>query len=235
MIAGLMLAAHGTSRQLSLWLCAVLLLCTSALAQKQDDLAHYVGAVPRTPADYRPITAEQRATWFVRTTVGPATLLGGIISAGWGTAFDRPPEYGPHWEGFGQRYGMRLTGISVGNATESTLGSAWGEDPRYFHTVHKPFGERTKNIVDLTFRAYRPDGQRHLAYARYVAIVGNNFLSNTWRAQSEADWNHALIRSAEGIGARAISNAVSEFLPELWKRMRHKPAEDVVPPTQAGE
>ena len=70
-------------------------------------------------------------------------------------------------------------------------------------------------IIDLTFRAYHPDGERHPAYARYVATFGNNFLSNTWRVESEADWQHALLRTAEGFGARALSNAFSEFVPEV--------------------
>jgi hypothetical protein len=89
--------------------------------------------------------------------------------------------------------------------------------------VHQPFGARVKNIVDMTFRAYHPDGERHLAYARYVAEFGNNFLSNTWRAQSEADTQHALIRTAEGFGGRALSNTVSEFVPELWRKVHHRP------------
>ena len=138
-----------------------------------------------------PITADGRLGWFVRSTVGPRSLIAGIFTAGYGTATNSPHEYGTHWAGFGQRYGMRLTGVSTGNAIEASLGAAWGEDPRYFHTVHASFGDRAKNIVDLTFRAYHPDGERHLAYARFVAVFGNNFLSNTWRVQSEADWQHA--------------------------------------------
>lgn len=118
---------------------------------------------------------------------------------------------------------MRLTGISTGNAIEVTLGAALGEDPRYFHAIHSPFGSRAKNIVDLTFRAYRADGVRHLAYARYTATFGNNFLSDTWRVHSEADWQHALIRTAEGFGGRALSNVFDEFAPEIWRKIRHKP------------
>jgi hypothetical protein len=212
--------------------CMAVLLIAPAMAQttaeqpKRSDfynLEHYVHVVPKTPADYHPITAEGRLGWFARATVGPKGLIGGVFSSAIGTGLDNPYEYGPHWEGFAKRYGMRLTGISTGNAIEATLGSAWGEDPRYFHTVHASVGTRAKNIVDLTFRAYHPDGERHIAYARYVAIFGNNFLSNTWRAQSEADWQHALIRSAEGFGGRALSNAVSEFLPQVWRKVRGKP------------
>ena len=80
-----------------------------------------------------------------------------------------------------------------------------------------------KNIVDLTFRAYHPDGERHLAYARYAATFGNNALSNSWRAQSEADWQHALVRTAEGFGARALSNTFREFFPQAIRKLRHKP------------
>jgi hypothetical protein len=123
---------------------------------------------------------------------------------------------------------MRLTGVSTGNAIEASLGAAWGEDPRYFHTIHAPFKERVKNIIDLTFRAYYPDGERHPAYARYVATAGNNFLSNTWREPSEADWQHALLRTAEGFGGRALSNAFSEFFPEVWRKVRRQP--DPYPP-----
>src|ERR1700760_2154394 len=77
------------------------------------------------------ITPSERFTWFVNGTVGPATLTGGLVSAGFGTLTNRPREYGPHWEGFGDRYGMRLTGVVTSNAMEAGLGALWGEDPRY--------------------------------------------------------------------------------------------------------
>ena len=220
-----------------LYTCLSALLVTPAFAQDESEqpkvsdlykLEHFVHVVPKTPGDYHPITAYGRLGWFVRGTVGPKSLFGGVISSGYGTAVDHPPEYGTHWDGFGQRYGMRLTGVSTGNAIEASLGSLWGEDPRYFHTIHHPLGDRAKNILDLTFRAYHPDGERHIAYARIAAIFGNNFLSNTWRVPSESDWQHAMIRSAEGFGARAVSNAVSEFFPQVWRKLRNQP--DRFPP-----
>src|SRR5579863_2586189 len=74
------------------------------------------------------VTGSERLKWFAEATVGPATLLGGAVSAGFGTLINRPSEYGTHWNGFGARYGMRLTGISTGNAMEAGLGAIWGED-----------------------------------------------------------------------------------------------------------
>jgi hypothetical protein len=182
-----------------------------------------VYVVPATRAEYHEISPEGRLEWFGRSTAGGMSLVGGFFSAALGTALDTPSEYGPHWEGFGKRYGMRLTGISTGNAIEAVLGAGWGEDPRYFSKIQRPFGIRVKNIVDLTFRAYRADGERHLAYARYASTFGNNFLSNTWRTQSEADWQHAFLRTAEGFGARALSNTFREFVPQVLRKIRHKP------------
>ena len=225
-------------RQLVFFLCLGLLFIKPVVAQTgqapsndnsdeaKASIARYIRAVPRTPADYHAITAEGRFFWFVRSTVGPRSLVAGLFSSGFGTATNSPSEYGTHWVGFGQRYGMRLTGVSTGNAIEATLGAAWGEDPRYFHTVHAPFKERVKNVIDLTFRAYQKDGERHPAYARYVAVAGNNFLSNTWRVPSEDDWDNALLRTAEGFGGRALSNAFSEFFPQVWRKVRHQPDPD---------
>jgi len=65
------------------------------------------------------ISAEDRLKWVVNSTVGPASLAGGTISAGFGTLLNTPSEYGTHWDGFGKRYGMRLTGVASSNALEA--------------------------------------------------------------------------------------------------------------------
>src|SRR5205823_8831707 len=77
------------------------------------------------------ISVGDRMKWVAASTVGPATLAGGAVSAGWGTLLNSPSEYGTHWGGFGKRYGMRLTGVASSNLMEAGLGAAWNEDPRY--------------------------------------------------------------------------------------------------------
>jgi len=175
---------------------------------------------------YSPITPAQRLEWFTRSTFGWESLLvAGPISAGWGTALDRPHEYGPQWDGFAQRYGVRLLQVTANNAMEGGMGTIWGEDPRYYRTLHEPFKSRVLNVLDLTVRAYRSDGERHVAYARLTADVGSNFLANTWLPPSESDWQSAAWRSLTGLGSRAAGNAAREFLPDLvhWLRHKHSP------------
>jgi len=171
---------------------------------------------------YVTITPRQRLRWFLTNSIGPPHLAAGVITSAFGTAVDRPKEYGPGWAGFGDRYGMRLTGVVTGNAMEASIGMLWGEDPRYFRLPNEPFEARVRNIVKLTFVARRADGSFSPAYARYIAVSGSNFLSNEWRVNSEANTHDALIRTLEGFAGRMASNAFEEFWPDVKTRVFHK-------------
>jgi hypothetical protein len=170
----------------------------------------------------QPITGRERLTWAVKSTVGPESLAAGLFTAGFGTAIDRPLEYGPHWEGFGKRYGMRFTGIATGNIMEASIGSLWGEDPRYFRTTGQSAKGRLKNVVVMTFFARRENGDLAPAYARYMGTAGNNFLSNSWRADSESGIGDACLRTALGFAGRLGGNAFAEFWPTLTKHLLHR-------------
>jgi len=170
--------------------------------------------------NYRPANGADRVRWFLKSTIGPSRLfLVGPINAGWGTMRDVPSEYGTHWDGFGKRNGMRLTGVATGNLIEAELGSAWGEDPRYFRSPAHGFGPRMKYVVKTTFLAPHRDGEWHPAYARFVGNVGNNFLSNTWRADSEANPSDAVVRCVWGVLGRMTSDAFEEFWPDVKQKV----------------
>jgi len=175
------------------------------------------GLVTRKP--YEAITGRERVHWLVKGSVGPESLIAGVLSAGISTATDEPEEFGPSWEGFGKRYGMRLTSISAGNAIEASLGAIWGEDPRYDPAPHAPFGSRVQNVIKLTFAARYRDGHLAPAYARLIAIPGSNALSNTWRAESETHGSDIAIRTILGILGRMGANAFVEFWPDVRRRI----------------
>lgn len=179
-------------------------------------------AFGNSPVSHHPITNRQRLNWFVRSTVGPESSTAGLFTAGFGTGLDRPHEYGPHWDGYGKRYGMRFTGIATGNAMEAAFGSLWGEDPRYFRATGQSVKGRIKNVIVMTFVARQADGTMAPAYARYIGTSGNNFLSNTWRADSESGVGDACLRTALGFAGRMGGNAFAEFWPTVTKHLFHK-------------
>jgi uncharacterized protein YndB with AHSA1/START domain len=179
--------------------------------------------VPAPPtAVYQPITDKERFRWAVKSTIGPQSLAAGVLSAGWGTIFNSPPEYGTNFDGFAARYGMRLTGVSTGNAIEASIGKLWTEDPRYFASPDRKFWGRVRHTARLTFRARRADGELHWAYARYIGNVGNNFLSNTWRVDSESSFESAVTRTFLGFAGKWGGNVFEEFWPSVKAKIKGK-------------
>jgi len=211
--------------------CSIFLLVSVAVAQKMMPGTIASTVVPESGFDAatssssdarQPITGQQRIQWVVRGTIGPENLAGGLFSAGWGTLFDSPQVYGTHWQGFGDRYGMRLTGIAVSNTMEAGLGNIWGEDPRYFRDGGAPFGHRIGHAVKMTFMAQDRDGKLMPAYARMIAIPGSNFLSNSWRAAGDDTVDRATIRTGLGFLGRLGGNTFKEFWPDVHQRLFHR-------------
>jgi hypothetical protein len=62
-------------------------------------------------------------------------------------------------------------------------------------------------VIVSTFAAYQADGHFGPAYARLIAMPGSNFLSNTWRADSESTTGNAWERTGWGFVGRMGSNA----------------------------
>lgn len=187
---------------------------SSAIAQTDVQPVAYV------PVQQRPLDRDERLKWFVNSTVGPKSLGGGVISAAWGTGFNNPEEYGPHWDGFAKRYGMRLTGVAASNAIEVGLGSVWDEDPRYPAASSGNLWSRVGHAAKYTVMAKRSDGSTIPAYARYAGITGGNFMSNAWRVESDSTTGSALHRTGLGFAGRFASNLFDEFWPDVTKRLR---------------
>ena len=178
---------------------------------------------PRTlEASYQPPTPRERLRLFTANTMDPSNLAGGIFEAALGTAPNRPKEHGPHWGGFARRYGIGMTRSATGNAIEAGAGLVLREDPRYFRVPDRRFMARVGNVVRLAFSARAGNGSFGPAYARYMAVFGSNFLSNSWRANSEANKHDALLRSSEGVGGILAGNTFEEFWPDVKKLLFHK-------------
>jgi len=199
-------------------LACILLILTACMAAAQHTESDLQDSIPDSPSSSA-ITAEERVAWIVKGTLGPRSLATGIFTAGIQTAQNRPREYGPHWEGFGKRYGIRLTGVATERVMEASLGALWGEDPRYFPAEDRALQIRMKNIVLMTVATRRADGNFAPAYARFIAMPGSNFLSNTWRADSTANSRDALGRTLLGFVGKLAGNAFAEFWPDVKKHL----------------
>jgi hypothetical protein len=165
-----------------------------------------------------PITGVGRLDWIVHSTIGPASLWTGVLTATWGTAFDKPRPYGESFDGWVKRYGLRLTGVAASNVAEAELGFIWGEDPRY-HRGEGTFRGRFHRTLKMTFMSEKEDGTLMPAYARYIAIAGTNVLSDAWRPNGDRGPENTVLRIGEGFGGRLLGNMWEEFWPDVKKHM----------------
>jgi hypothetical protein len=173
------------------------------------------------------VTPWQRLGWFDQKTFGSSNLGGSIFIASWDTLLDRPKEAGPHWEGFGERYGVSVSTNAVSNALEAGLGAIWHEDPRYRRDgARVPFKSRLGHVVEWTVLAPNRDGELRPAYARFIAFSGSSFISNSWREPSDTGAAHSLDRIAFGFLGRMGSNAVEEFWPDAKRKLLHRVKSD---------
>jgi hypothetical protein len=195
-----------------------------AQEQTQAQAEPQAQAPPRHVLEaYAPISGRERLKWIVVSTVGPKSLGVGVLSAAISTASNTPKEYRPGWTGFGKRYGIRLTGLATNNVIEGGLGALWGEDPRYFpDELGRSFSHRLKHAVILAFTARFRNGDVQPAYARFASTIGGNFLSNTWRADSDAGNGDALRRAGLGFAGRVGSDIFDEFWSDIKQRVFHK-------------
>jgi hypothetical protein len=171
----------------------------------------------------RAITLSERLAWFDRKTFGIYNFAGALPGAAWNTGLDRPHEAGPHWEGFGERYGVSVATNGLSNGLEAGLGGLWGEDPRYFRAGPElPMKSRLSHIVKWTVLAPGRDGELHPAYARLAAFTGGSFISDAWREPSDATAAAGATRIGLAFLGRMGSNAFDEFWPDAKRKLFHR-------------
>jgi len=169
-----------------------------------------------------PITALQRIHWVTRSTLGPTSLFTSAVSAGLGTWRDVPYEYGTHWEGFGQRFGLRMADRALATGFEAGIGSLWGEDPRYRRAPEKTFRARVANVLRQTVVSHDSSGGEMPAYARFIAVPSAAFLSNAWKPGSQSSTEDAVDRIGISFANHILANAYAEFGPDLKRRVFHR-------------
>jgi hypothetical protein len=188
---------------------------TAVPAAPEEDIVVEVG-------QYVPVTSWERLQWFGVKTFGVSNLGGGLPVAAWLTFLDRPHDAGPHWEGFGERYGVSVSTSAVSNTMEAGLGAIWGEDPRYLRVgTGVPFKARLGRVVKWTVLAPGRDGELRPAYARFIAISSSSFISNAWREPDDTNVEHSLRRIGFSLLGRMASDAFFEFWPDAKRKVFH--------------
>jgi hypothetical protein len=193
------------------------LLSLSSAASAQQDATPSPTVEHLTAPVYTPVTTDERVDWWAEQSFGVRSLGVGAFTSGFWTWRNQPPEWGSGLSGFGRRYGTRQSEVAISSTLEASLGSVWGEDPRYLRSGRKRFWGRVGWAVRSAFLAYRRDGTQAPAFARGAAFVGSRAVTSTWRPESERRWwNYSLVPLGTGFGTRIGANLFLEFAPDVF-------------------
>jgi hypothetical protein len=165
------------------------------------------------PSPIPPVDGHPRIAWLLDENLGVRSELDDVLVGAAQTYLKTPKEYGTHWEGFGERIGLVTANYALKSTMEVTLGSMWGEDPRYFRTARgASMKSRVGYVIRMTFMAHNRSGKDRPAYARYVAFPASSFISNEWTPKSQSNAGDATIRVGLGFLSRMGENAWKEFI-----------------------
>jgi len=201
---------------------AILGLSASAVCAQNTLVEPDTPALSATSSQAAPLTLSARYRWAALSSVSASKLAGYSISSAWSTMTNKPVEYGPHWDGYAKRFGIRAANGATGTMMEASLGALWNEDPRYVRASGQPLKSRLAHVVKMTFLARNQNGDLMPAYARYISVPANSYMTNAWRADSEADAHHAVARIPMAFLNRAIGNVFAEFWPDATRWLHRK-------------
>ena len=227
-VVGLLLTAVGWSQSPSSP-------CVDASKEKQRHGGIVGGAqrlirTPSTtvdaPADSNicPLTAHQKLNVWVQRSYSPANLFAAAVDAAIWQASDTDRRgFGQGWNAYGARYGAALaTSESTQFFQKFLLPSLLKEDPRYFRQSGGGFGARFGYAISRVLVGRTDSGHRRFNFSGVGGAFAAAALSNTYLPDVDRDPGRTMASAGISLANTAGWNLLSEFGPDIWKKLRGK-------------
>jgi hypothetical protein len=133
---------------------------------------------------------------------------------------------------FGEYYARTFADSFVGNfVTEAFLPSLLGEDPRYYRSGKGSGWQRTFRAISQVAITRGVNGNKRINLSELggnVIVIG---VTNLYYPDQHHSLGSAAQRWGLAIGNDALANVLTEFLPDLQRKMRRKHAKPPSPRT----
>lgn len=182
---------------------------------REDPYRRFLNSTTPTP-----LTPRQKGKLAFRDVVDPFNLLTVVGNAAVSIAADSHTAYGPGWKGFGRDSGYSL----VEDATGEFIGtfmvcSIFGEDPHYHRMPEAKPLRRAFHAISRTLVAQNDYGQPMINYDSLIGYTAGAELSNLYVPGVHGNVPSTAARILTGLATDPISNLLTEFLPDVAKRV----------------
>ncbi|HEX6497338.1 MAG TPA: hypothetical protein VF018_17765 [Acidobacteriaceae bacterium] len=171
-------------------------------------------------AGIHPLTPRQKAYLAFRNSIDPynfATI--GFFSA-INVASDPSSAYGPGFPGFRRNFGVAYTESAVGEFFGTFLiPSIAHQDPHYHRLPNTGYARRILHAITQVGWAQSDYGTGMPNYATLVGTALDEGLGNLYVPGRDKSWGSAVARYSTGIATDPIGNFITEFLPDVARRV----------------
>lgn len=167
-----------------------------------------------TPSDdtYVFPTGSERFNRYVKSTVGPFSLLRTAASAGISQWRDTPEEWEQGASGYGKRFASGFGRNAIQQSVIYGLDVAMELDTGFKKSKQKEFGKRIKHALLENVTSRNKSGERVVAVPRFAGIYTSRVIAyETWYPQ-RYDYKDALKSGTRSILTGFGMNLIREFV-----------------------
>ncbi|HET6169378.1 MAG TPA: hypothetical protein VFE01_04315 [Terracidiphilus sp.] len=168
----------------------------------------------------KPLTPREKGVLAVRNLLDPFNAVTILGTAAVSVGSDAHSPYGPGMTGFGRyvgvEYAQDMTGEFVGTFL---IPSIVHQDPHYHRMPNAPIIQRIRHAIVQVFWTQGDNGRGMLNYANLVGFAADDEISDLYVPARQTDLPASATRYAIGLGIAPTDNFITEFLPDLARRI----------------
>jgi hypothetical protein len=167
-----------------------------------------------------PMTPAQKGYLALHDLLDPFNLATVAASSAFTIGIDSHTAYGPGWKGFGKLAGVSLLQDATGEFFGTFLiPSIAHQDPHYHRMPTAHFTRRFIHAVSRTVIAQNDNGSSMPNYATLLTYPIASEISNLYVPGIHTNGPSTIARIGTGYALDPVNNIVTEFLPDVAKRI----------------
>jgi hypothetical protein len=168
----------------------------------------------------KPLTPKEKAWLATKNIIDPFNMITILGEAGISVGADSHSAYGPGMPGYGRYVGVSFTQDLTGEFFNTFLiPSIAHQDPHYHRMPHASYFRRALHTIDAVAWAQGDNGKGMLNYGTLLGYGIDDEITNLYVPGQQTNGPATARRYAIGLATAPIDNAITEFLPDVARRI----------------
>jgi hypothetical protein len=170
--------------------------------------------------EVKPLSPKEKARLAVKNALDPFNAVTIVANAAIAIGSNSHSDYGPGMPGFARYVGVSYSEDMTGEFFGTFLiPSIVHQDPHYHRMPHAAIPRRIVHAITQVVWTQGDNGKGMLNYANLVGFAIDDEIANLYVPDRETNLRASAARYSIGFGVAPIDNFITEFLPDVAKRI----------------